>query len=281
MISKRVLEEIDKKMKSVASSFGGPTELVMSMSRAIGADPPSLSDKETEYEVAKLLYNPDITATISPWSYRFSIADYSEYGTLKDESIILEEPYQVYSTSGKLLYSVSSHQGVFGNSLLDKALVLESESGKTYYLQFPTYLGYTRTIQLIVNRVSVMPPISLPQFKPKPTIAETNSRNSIYLKATSSYRNSSLTGNPILPIRLHMQRTNSAIRPTPESVIANADSTTNFLMEIDDTVIFHPQESAWVVLTQSTSNGLRMLRIGNVSGQGTSRLLEVSLSYTL
>ena len=197
MINNNVLSEIDKKLKNISSSFGGAKDLATNVSRSLGVDPPSLSDKETEYEVAKLLYHPDTIATISPWSYRFSIVEYSEYGTLADNSIILEEPYNVYDSGGRLLYSVSSHEGIFGNSLLDKGLVLESESGKTYYLQFPTYLGYTRTIHLIVNRISIVPPLSLPQFKPKPTISETNVRNSVYLKANNAYRNQLVTGNPL------------------------------------------------------------------------------------
>ena len=275
MISKPVLSEIERRVETICSSFGDATDLVLAMSRSVGVDPPSLSDRETEYEVGKLLYHPDLIASISPWSYRFPIVEYSEYGTVTDSSVILDEPYNVFTTGGKLLYSVSSHQGVFGNSILDKSLILESPSGKTYYLQFPTYLGHTRTIQLIVNRISIRPPISLPQFKPKPTITESNLRNSIYLRASSAYRNSSVVGNPVYPVTLHILRTNTVVRPTTAQVIANGE-TIDYPLDLDENVIFHPQESGWIVLTQDTDLGLRMLNIGNVNGQGTSRLLEVS-----
>ena len=86
---------------------------------------------------------------ISPLYLRFTLFD--TYDQVDQEALVYEEPYKVYNSDKELLYSVSSHRGIFGNSILDDLLNIEFKPGSLFYLDYLTYRG-RKQIMLITGR---------------------------------------------------------------------------------------------------------------------------------
>lgn len=65
-------------------------------------------------------------------------------------------PYEVFSVEGKLLYRVSHHSGVFGESSWDQQLLLGSETGDVYVLNYQSAAGPASKALLVDRRVQTV-----------------------------------------------------------------------------------------------------------------------------
>lgn len=80
-------------------------------------------------------------------------------GFVYEDSILTDYPYHVLNSVGETLYSVSDHEGVFGNSLYDKYLITDSSTVGMYILSYSTYRGNKMKLLLINNEPDVLPAI--------------------------------------------------------------------------------------------------------------------------
>lgn len=264
-------QELERKAKAVTNAFGGGDKLIATVAASL--DLP-INSIEVIYELTKFLYHPDIIVMVAPWSYIFSIVTYTDAGSLDELSCISDEPYSVYSTDGRLLYSVSNHLGIFGNSVLDRALMAEADPGSIFYLQFPTYKGYRRTILLIVNRESPVKILDNPYFKPGESRTKQDALNYINLDASTSNRNTSQLGNPIYPITYYYKVANPGYIVNIDDVIQDHTNVITFNLDLEDYIHIYPKESQWAVFTQFNGDSTDILKVIDISGD-SSRFIDM------
>jgi hypothetical protein len=266
MSATEVLSFISKRLVIPSSNFGGPGPLVSAIADANDIDYSSNHNNLLlNLQIARLLYHTDSIVMLSPWSFRFIMYEKDEFnGSYSERSCILDEPYSILDTEGRLLYSVSDHLGVFGNSILDKALVMESKSGATYYLQFPTYKGSNRILILLINRVSTTSPISNNYFKSKTNKTDTYQANQISLDASSIYRDPNRLSTPLYPIKVFLLEGTTANVPTMGEMLSSYTSTLDYPMDVDTLLNIHIDKSAWIMFTQITDTGTMPLKVNVV-----------------
>lgn len=255
MFSEAVIEELRKRYYYVSHNFGGPDDLVSSIRSVYD----SLS---TEERVHRLLSHPGYLAVISPWK---------PYLRLDEEYVLHTKAYSVYTVEGRFLYRVKNHDGVFGNSILDKTLILQSLSGSIYYLQYQAIDNY-KTVLLLVNNLALTP--SLPTTDksyleaPDPPILEP-SEYYLILDASQVLSNEILNN-----INIHFLPTNAINLKTADDIISSSISTVEpfTLSSSDSTLMWFPQRSGWLTITKGVNN-LQSLLIDDVLGTGDDRLI--------
>lgn len=86
-----------------------------------------------------------------------SVLDLNVPGLGSDPGSIIqpEYPYEVFSWEGELLYRVSNHEGIFGNSSLDQRLLLGSETGDIYFLRYQGLKSLCLKVLLVDRRVRI------------------------------------------------------------------------------------------------------------------------------
>lgn len=252
-----ILEELRKRYYYVSHNFGGPENLVETLSLV---DDPLSSNERTH----RLLSHPGYLAVVSPWKPYLNLID-----PLKPD-LVLTEPITVYSSEGRFLYRVKHHNGLFGSSVLDKTLILQSLSGSIYYLQYRTLTGYT-TVLLLVNNLALEP--SLPTNdrsylqSPDPPMTEPSEYHLIL-------NCSSVVGPTATSINLHFLPSEDLRQPTAQEIIDNPISTVEpyILNNADATSMWFPQVSGWITLTKGTTN-LIPLMLSSIEGMGDDRLI--------
>ncbi len=237
------------------------------------------TDSLTDEKLHALLAHPGEAVVISPLNLSFRL--YDNYANITgNSSIILEEPYSVYSVTGELLYRVTSHDGVFGHSILDRALILQSRPADFYYLHYNTYEG-KKTVLMIVNALIMEPKkkvsIGPTLHEQSPVDLVTDQTNSILFKVTNGYRNMGLPGLPLYPAITYFLPAPPAFVPT-RSAIASSPMTekVTFELEIDPTFVLNPQTSGWLIINQESLTGEQPLKVTNMSGAGIDRFLETT-----
>lgn len=254
-----VLEELRKRYYYVSHNFGGPENMVDYISTV--DDPLSVNER-----IHRLLSHPGYLAVISPWKPYLNLVD-----PLKPD-LLTSKPFTVYTSEGRYLYRVKEHQGIFGNSILDKTLVLQSFSGSIYYLQYETATGFS-TVLLLVNNLSLEP--SLPTNDrsyleaPDPPIIEP-SEYYLILEA------SAVLGLSETSINVHFLPSEPTELPTSQQIIDDPTSTVEpFIMnQADSTAMWFPQRSGWITLTKGTNNLVKLvMEPSSILGTGVDRLI--------
>ncbi len=224
-----------------------------------------------------LLSHPDSIAVITPTNLSFKL-----YETRDDlaasGSIIFELPYSVYNTDGQLLYRVSNHDGIFGNSILDRTLLLQSKPGQFYYLNFDSFQG-KRSILLIVNaftiaskkKISIGP--TLKEQQPVDIISE--ALNTILFKLVEGERNTAQAGIPFYPIRSYFLQAPPSSSITRDLVRNHhLSEVIDYETDLDTSFILNPQVSGWFAVDQVTPAGTLPLVISQLTGSGVHRVLN-------
>ena len=232
--------------------------------------------KQINQYLVNLLNFKDRLVIIDPIFTRFTI--YDNYDEIDQEALIFEEPYNVYSFNKELLYSVSSHSGIFGNSILDSLLNIDFSPGALFYLDYLTYRGRKQII--LVNGLvpkQITKPIQLTDYRTS-TLVKSNTFNQIVLNLTNGIRNISRQGLPYYDINVYYLSTNSAVVLTRETIINSAiTEKTTYNIENSTSIVINPKNSGWLVFTQETSSIETPLFLSNQSGTGIDRLIESSI----
>lgn len=160
MISNLVQKEIRARMPGIMDSYGGISNFISYVREylkiPVGQKEIALSDysKASFYSYINTLlnYSNDVIV-LSPWSLFLDLRDTLD-SSVSNDSINLEEPYKVYTLEGDLIYTVKNHFGAFGESRLDKQLVVNSSNASAYFLKFKTYSGLQKIKLLLVNLYS-------------------------------------------------------------------------------------------------------------------------------
>ncbi len=271
-----MLEEIINKLEfelpQISASFGSSSNFLKLLEDKI------MYSYEMDYLLAKLLTHPGRVVVISPTTLTFQLYEnsYTEFS-----SIIFEEPYSVYDIEGRLLYRVNNHEGVFGHSILDRTLVLQSTPGQFYYLEYKTYGGESTTILLVVNayaitsskKISIGP--SLKEEKPLGEISK--NINTILFTLRDGQKDPTLPGMPYFPVRIYFLN-------SPPTTIPNRSLITNhplaeridYDLDIDASFIFNPFTSGWFVINQVSKSGEIPLEVSSMTGSGPHRFIESS-----
>lgn len=211
-----------------------------------------------------MLSHPGYLAVVSPWKPYLNLEDPYE------PNVIHSEPYTVYNSEGRFIYRVRSHEGIFGNSVLDKVLILQSLSGSIYYLQYKASDSY-KTVLLMVNNLAL--DTSLPTTDrsyleaPEPPILEPSE---YYLILDASQVIPS-TGDSV---NIHFLPTDSFRVKTGEDIVNDPITITEpyILNQSDSTLMWFPQKSGWLSITKGTTS-LSFLLIDDVLGTGDDRLI--------
>ena len=229
--------------------------------------------KQAVYTVAELLNFKGKLIVIDPIQTRFTL--YDNYDNIDQEGIIYEKAYSVYNFNRELLYSVSSHFGVFGNSILDSLLTIDYKPGSLFYLDYYTYQSRKQIILvtgLLPSQISK--PIKLTSYNPS-SLVKAESFNQISFKVTSGVRDMSKVGIPYYPVKVYYLPTNSPVLLSKASVI---NSTLTQIQEYDlessNQLLINPKESGWLTLSQITSTGEVFFNINNIEGTGVDRLIN-------
>lgn len=255
-----VLEELRKRYYYVSHNFGSPEDMTELMDFV--DDPLTTNER-----VHRLLSHPGSIAVISPWKLYLNLVD-----PLKND-LVFSEPITIYSSEGRFLYRVKKHDGIFGNSTLDKTLTLQSFSGAIYYLQYKTLSSY-RTLLLVVNNLALEP--SLPTNDrsyleaPEPAMTEPSDYHLI-LNSTS------VVGPTNTSINLHFLPGEPTLNPTAEEVIESPSSTVEpFILNTSDAIaMWFPQKSGWLSFTKGTTSLIPLL-LSSIEGAGDDRLIAAS-----
>lgn len=167
------LVELNRRLPYLMATYGGVENFVIYLKTSLTLDLTSSFDSYEDYEKQKmlsylliLLQNYDDTILISPWNMYLDlkVLDGNDIPLL--ESINIDEPYRVYKDNGDLVYSVVDHNGIFGESKLDKYLLINSVNTSLYYLKYKTLTGREKIKVLLVNIHSINTEVSNNYYEP-------------------------------------------------------------------------------------------------------------------
>lgn len=259
MIPNSLVNEINKKIPSLISSFGG-TETFISYIKEANKIPLQTKQRDlSNNDYQKLIgilylflkFNKNINI-ISPWALPVDLREETDFGVPTPQSIDIEEPYRIYNLEGVLLYSVTDHQGIFGQSFLDKILLNNSYTGSTFFLKYKTYEGLEIIKLLVVNLYTREIIIPNELFKPvedlkTSTISIANYTNSVaqlYIQESLpilGYNNQNIQTN-VTPIILDPNVSHDIVVTNSMYIYIN---TTGF---IDRTLITNPSNDLLINL---------------------------------
>lgn len=247
----------------VVRSFGGTTPLVDFIAQA--------HPKDLTRVLALLLNFTGRLSVLDPVYSRFTLYNND---SIEQESVILQEPYSVFTLTGEKLYSVASHYGVFGTSVLDSLLIEEFLPGTLFLVDYLTYQGRKQLLiinGLLPSNVNKSSEVNL--FKAT-TTATSSSRNQILFQTISGARDNTKPGLPFYPVTLYYLPTSSAALLSRNSVLAAPNTQRIPLASEGSPVVFHPTLSGWLAFSQEAVNNTLVL--GPLAGMGVDRLLTSS-----
>ena len=281
MLNRSHILELRSKFYYVSHSFGGPEDLIQSISDD------SNDQEEVELKIHQILSHPDHVRVISPWDTRFDLIEENAYGTPNEKSIVIESPYQVFDFNRCLLYTVSQHNGIWGDSPLDKLLLLQSPSGRLFYLQHSTFTDTKRTLLLIVNNLALVGSNALADndlLKTPPFTDSTNGSN-LNKPAVEPQDNIILLyTSPTLPrdssIIIYHLKSSPSVIPIDTTLINNPETTihTYPITYKGEAISYFPSNSGWIHIRKKVGGTSSPVSIENIKGNGVDRLVQANES---
>lgn len=267
MSLEEIIAELEFKYPQLKRAFGTVNTFIENLSITY--------PKQAAQYLVELLNFKGKLVIIDPIYKRFTL--YDNYEVIDQEAVIFEEPYNVYSFNKDLLYSVSSHFGIFGNSILDGLLNIDFRAASLFYLDYQTYQGRKQII--LVNGLlptQVTKPIRLQEYKSS-TLLKGNTFNQVSLTLTNGNRDMTKSGLPYYPINVYYISTSSPVILSKQSIInSSLTEKTTYDLESSNQFLITPRSSGWLVFTQSTTPDETPLTLSNKSGTGIDRLIEAT-----
>jgi hypothetical protein len=175
MIKQEITEELKRRLAWILLSYNGINNFISYLKESLFIEPDVSYESLPAYQKLNLFNNLHLLLQfennillISPWSLFINLRNKDNEEDILNSSININEPYQVFSTEGNLLYTVKNHLGVFGESRLDKNLLLNSVNTSMYFLKYRLYNGQEQIKLLLVNMHSSKSTNSNSNFKPVP-----------------------------------------------------------------------------------------------------------------
>lgn len=161
MITTEIQTELKRRLPGIVDSYGGITNFIsfvretLDMPYAVRERGLPMHSKAAMYQYLQTLitYSNDVIM-VSPWNLFLDLRLTLGEGQTTADSVNLDEPYRVFTTNGDLLYTVKNHFGAFGESRLDKNLIINSTNAAMYFLKFKSYNGKEQIKVLLVNMYS-------------------------------------------------------------------------------------------------------------------------------
>jgi len=179
----------------------------------------------------------------------------------KPDSIIQPEyPYEIFSLEGELLYRVSHHGGIFGNSSLDQRLLLGSNTGDIYFLKYQGLKGPSIKVLLVDRRIRAKAEDQL-----VPNTGSLAKNNLIIFKSRDE-----LESYPDLS--LYFLEQEAMVQPTVASLIANPKVLKTTFTALPHSFVV--DSSGWLCLAMGQS----AIPFVGVEGKGQYRLIPVGSS---
>lgn len=294
MIVKEDIIELNSKFYYLSKGFGGGKRLYEIISES------SYSPLELERRVHIILSHPNPIHVINPWSGPFHLIPRPriqwEYDY--DIGIDITRKYDVYDINQRHIYSVGpdSHKGYWGNSVLDKLLIKQSNTGDFYYLYVYTYNMGSYVYGLLVNNISLKtfstesinsPVLSPTEFNNPRQISIVETANETSFIVIDGIENMHKDENSgyLYPIHVHFLESDP-FSTRSRNVILNDVNTKLMQFEIinENTFIYSQglltinlDKSGWIVLSQVKPDGeLIPLNFTSISGLGADRILKES-----
>jgi hypothetical protein len=179
-------------------------------------------------------------------------------GATPSSIIQVNYPYEIFSTEGKLLYRISHHNGVFGESSLDQQLLLGSETGDVYLLNYQSAAGPATKALLIDRRVQTR---SEDRLVPN-TGASLTKGDLITFKSrdgVASYPD----------LTLYFLEQNPMLKPTPASLVGNPRTSKTAFTALP--FVFLASRSGWLALGSQD----QIIPFVGIEGKGKFRLIPV------
>lgn len=203
MIKSQIIKEIQRGMPWILTTFSGVENFISYIKEALGIDDTDNFNSLTKSQKTELFnyltllikYQKDILL-ISPWNLFIDLRQNQLERVTTKETIDLDYPYQVYKLNGDLIYTVKNHLGVFGESRLDKHLILNSVNASAYFLKYRNYQGAQKIKLIIVNLHSKYSIVNNQEFK----LLESNiASNLTIINNTGSLLNIYKTDTALIP----------------------------------------------------------------------------------
>lgn len=172
MIKLQIVKELKRRIPWLINTFGD-TELFISyvkealkINEADSFQSLTVIQKTDLFKILSyyIKYENDILL-ISPWNLFLDLRQNLFQENTAETAINVEHPYKVFNVNGDLIYTVKNHFGIFGESRLDKHLILNSVNTSTYFLKYKTYSGTEKIKLLLVNLHSANSTVSNHEFK--------------------------------------------------------------------------------------------------------------------
>lgn len=262
-----LVAELEFKYPQLKKSFGTIENFINNLN--------NIYNVKTANYLTELLNFKGKLVIIDPVQYRFTL--YSGYENLYLESVIYEEPYSIYNAQRELLYSVSSHYGVFGNSILDGLLNVDFRPGSLFYLDYSTYSGKQQLI-LVTGLIPVTTDkkIGLTKFTPS-TLTRGEDLNQLQFKLTSGQQNMTKLGLPFYPVKVYYLETSSPVLLSRMSVVNSSLTRKDIYdLELSNLLLINPTAAGWLAFNQVTNTGEIPLSINNITGGGVDRLITAA-----
>jgi hypothetical protein len=279
MLDRSHILELRSKFYYVSHSFGSPEDLIQTV-----ADD-SNDQEEVELKIHQILSHPDHVRVISPWDTRFDLIEENVYGVPNEKSIVIESPYQVFDFNRCLLYTVSQHEGTWGNSPLDKLLMLQSPSGRIFYLQHATFTDTKRTLLLIVNNLALTGGNALADndLLKTPPFTDATSGSNLNKPAIEPQDNIILLNTSrTLPrnsfITIYHLKSSPSVIPIYLDVINNPETTSYGypITSIGERLSYFPSASGWVYIQVRIENINAPVSIEDIKGNGVDRFVQAN-----
>jgi hypothetical protein len=256
-----ILEELRQRYYYTSQKFGGPEAMIRQISLAD-------DDFSTTFKISRLLSHSGEIKVISPWDFLFEMKGASE-----EDSIIPSHGYKINDIDGRLLYRVTKHGAIWGESLLDKALVLQSMTGYMFYLTYTTFQGIQQSL-LIINNLALRlsNPISdddAIRVPAPPSIEPSN--NYINIECSQVL----LNGPSSITITTLFLKSVGHTPPTLEYVSSNplTIKEEHYLSSDDSLFIYFPKESGWFFIQLNNQTPLELI---NLIGAGDDRFIQAN-----
>ncbi|MBD2201814.1 hypothetical protein H6G33_10685 [Calothrix sp. FACHB-1219] len=225
--------------------------------------------------IHRILNHPDKIVVITPTDLSFNITE-GDNSFRESSSINLDHPYSVYDKDGLLLYKVSNHSGVYGNSILDRTLVLQSKVLDYYYLQYDTYSS-TKTLLILIGLYSVgINKLLFNKDKDYSAnrVSTLEDQSLITINVSSLERDVSKEGTPFYPLRVHTLRSSPSLIPNREQLLINgATSEEDYDLDITDYFFLYPISSGFYSFSQVKGNLIIPVAPSLIDGEGSNRFI--------
>jgi hypothetical protein len=250
MITQGLISALRDRLYYVSDTVGGVESLINFISQRCN------SSEELELRLYLLLSHPGDVVVVSPWAPRFNLYDL--------ENPIIANLYSTHDINGNLIYKVEAND-VWGNSILDKALVLQSLTGELFYVCFAGINGPNKILVLINNtELRTASAISSKSTLKAPLLDIPYEPADNKIELYSDVR--------INELEILFLAASPRQIPTMADMLQTATRTTYSSIDSDEVITYHPNRSGWLSIIYRNTP----VSLSDVLGEGVDRFVALN-----